>query len=135
VTVGIDSSGSFNEEMFRKFLSEVYGIVQQFQTFELEFFCWDAHCYTLHRFTEDNGEDILHVELEGGGGNDGVVFVWEFLKENEIVPDNMIMFTDGYIFGPWDNGTPPEFADNTLWVMWGKEHTPPWGDHVVFEDL
>lgn len=134
-TVGIDSSGSINETMFRMFLSEVYGIMQQFASYEIEFFCWDAKCYTLHRFTEDNGEDILSVDLEGGGGNDGTGFVWDFLEENEVVPDNMIMFTDGYIMGPWDNGTPPEFAENTLWVLWGKENNPPWGDVVRFDDL
>ena len=135
VTVGIDSSGSINNDMFRMFLSEVYGIMQQFAAFEIEFFCWDAQCYTLHRFTEDNGEDIMSVDFEGGGGNDGVQFVWDFLDENDVVPQNMIMFTDGHIFGPWDNGSPPEHADRTLWVIWGSEIVPPWGDHVVFDKL
>lgn len=135
VVVGVDTSGSINEKMFSDFISEVHGIMAQFTKFNLYFFCWDAECYTLHEFNEHCAEDILTTGFEGGGGNDGVIFVEKFLEEKGIIDDidNMVMFTDGHILGPWDDGTPPVYADKTTWVIWGSGIVPPWGQCVPYE--
>ena len=133
VVVGIDTSGSIYEEKFRAFLSEVHGMMSQFASFELVFFCWDTECYTLQRFTEDNADEILQASFEGCGGNDGTQFVWDYLEENDIEPDNMVMFTDGYILGPEYTGTPPDYADNITWVMWGSDIVMELGTTVFYD--
>lgn len=137
VVVGVDTSGSINATMFSDFISEVYSIMSQFTVFNLYFFCWDSMCYTLHEFNQHTADEILTTEFEGGGGNDGVIFVEEYLKEKGIIYDidNLVMFTDGHILGPWDDGTPPPYADKTTWVIWGSGIVPPWGQHVEYTDL
>lgn len=132
LAVGIDTSGSINEKMFNDFVSEVYGIMQQFPTFEIYFFCWDACCYTLHRFDETNADELLEVDFEGGGGNDGIVFIQKYLEENEVEFENLVLFTDGHILGPWDDGTPPPYADDTTFVIWGSNIVPPWGSVINY---
>lgn len=133
VAVGIDTSGSINEDMFRSFISEVYGIMEQFKNFELKFFCWDSRCYTMHTINSSNPEDILTVEFEGGGGNNGIEFVYDFMEEHDVTPDNLILFTDGYIFGSW--GDEPDYG--VITVLWGDDNRNecPYGINVKYEPL
>jgi len=132
VAVGVDTSGSINKKMFTDFITEVYGIMQQFASYEIFFFCWDATCYTLHRFDETNADDLLTIEFEGGGGNDGIVFIEKYLEENDVSFENLVLFTDGHILGDWDNGTPPHYADKTTFVIWGSNIVPPWGSVINY---
>lgn len=123
----IDTSGSMSEEMIRDMLSEVKGIMETFDDFELWVCTFDTRVYNPQRFTLENIDDILTYQPGGGGGTD-FSCVWEFLKdpssvdplieEDEIVPSKLIMFTDGYDFG--DNGL--KYADytDTLFIIHGR---------------
>lgn len=133
VCVGVDTSGSIDTKKFTAFISEIHGMMGQFTSFDLSFFCWDADTYTMHHFTEDNLDDILSVEFEGGGGNDGTQFVWDRLEEEGISPDNMVMFTDAYILGPEYVGEPPEYSENIVWVVWGSDKSLELGQTVFYD--
>ena len=95
VAIAIDSSGSISDEMIRDFLSEVKGIMQQFTDFKIRLWCSDTKVYNEQIYTPDNLDEIDNYEVLGRGGNN-FNCNWEYMKENEIVPERLIHFTDGF---------------------------------------
>jgi len=98
VAIGIDSSGSISDEMIRDFLGEVKGIMEEFTDFEVRLWCSDTKVYNEQIYTPDNLSDIDEYEVKGRGGND-FNCNWDYMKENNIVPEKFIHFTDGYDCG------------------------------------
>jgi predicted metal-dependent peptidase len=128
--IGLDVSGSIDEQMLKDFLGEIYGIMQQFQDFRLRIWTFDTQVYTesFKEFTPMNAEEIKDYEIIGCGGTD-FMCNWHFMEENDINPDKFIMFTDGYPFGEWGIES---FCD-TLFVMHGQNHiVPPFGDYTYY---
>ena len=128
--IGLDVSGSIDEQMLKDFMGEVYGIMQQFQDFRLRVWTFDTQVYTesFKEFTPMNAEEIKEYEIIGCGGTD-FMCNWHFMEENDINPDKFIMFTDGYPFGEWGIES---FCD-TLFVMHGQNHiVPPFGDYTYY---
>lgn len=112
--IALDMSGSIGEELAREMLSETQGIMNQYADYEIHVICFDTRVYNHDVFTSDDGRDINEYDLEGGGGTDFDV-VFSFMEQNDIVPDQLIMFTDGYPWGSWGNA---DYCD-TLFVIHG----------------
>jgi predicted metal-dependent peptidase len=129
VAVAIDLSGSISDKQAKDFLSEVKGIMDQYQDFEIDLWCFDTAVYNHQKFTSDNGEDLLNYQLKGGGGTDFDVN-FQFMKNNDIEPKKFIMFTDGYPCGSWGD---KNYVD-TLFVIYGsKSIIPPFGQVAYYE--
>lgn len=114
VSVAIDMSGSISDKQANDFVSEVKGIMDEFQDFKLEIWCFDTKVYNHEKFTGDNADDILSYKVKGGGGTDFNVN-FEFMKDNDIHPKKFIMFTDMYPGGSWGD---EDYCD-TLFVAHG----------------
>jgi predicted metal-dependent peptidase len=112
--VSIDCSGSMSEGMLRDLLSETKGIMQQFGDYELEVWCFDTRVYNYAKFTPENIDEVDEYEIKGGGGTD-FTCNWDFMKENDIVPERFIMMTDGYPCGSWGD----ELYCDTLFLIHG----------------
>jgi predicted metal-dependent peptidase len=112
--VSIDCSGSMSEEMLRDLLSEVKGIMQQFQDFKLRVWCFDTRVYNEVLFTPDNIDEIDEYDIKGGGGTD-FMCNWDYMKENDIMPERFIMMTDGYPCGSWGD----DLYCDTLFLIHG----------------
>ena len=129
IAVAIDASGSIGETMLRDFLSEVQGIMDQFQAFRIHVITFDTEAYNPVTYTSDNLDTICDYEIDGGGGTD-FDCVFEYLKKEHIEPKRLVVFTDGYPFGSWGD---ENYAD-TLWILHGtKEIVPPWGQYAYYE--
>lgn len=115
--VAIDTSGSMTMEMLRDLLSEVKGIMQQFADFKIRVWCFDTKVYNEQVFTPENIDEIDTYEIKGGGGTD-FMCNWEYMKENEIMPERFIMMTDGYPYGSWGD----ENWCDTLFLIHGDTH-------------
>ncbi len=98
VAVAMDSSGSISDEMIRDFLGEVKGIMTQFADFKLLLWCSDTKVYNPQTYTPDNIDEIDDYKVMGRGGND-FNCNWHYMKENDIMPERFIHFTDGYDCG------------------------------------
>jgi predicted metal-dependent peptidase len=98
VAIAIDSSGSISDKMIQDFLGEVKGIMQQFSDFKVRLWCSDTEVYNEQIYTPDNLDEIDEYEVKGRGGND-FNCNWRYMKENDIVPERFIHFTDGYDCG------------------------------------
>jgi len=129
VAIAIDMSGSIGEEDATIFLSEIKGIMDQYQDFGIDIWCFDTDIYNHQRITHDNAEDLLDYVPEGGGGTDFMAN-WEFMKDRGITPKKLIMFTDGYPCGEWGD----ENYCDTLFIVKGNLHAEsPFGEVIIYE--
>lgn len=132
VCVAIDTSGSITESDLRDFLSEVKGIMEAYDEYKIRVITWDTSVYNPQEFNSDNMADITTYEPGGGGGTDPHC-VWEWLKENDIEPKKLIMFTDYCFFG-WRPKDVEDYCD-TVWVIKGnKEAEPEFGVWAHYDE-
>lgn len=108
----LDGSGSTTIEMVTEFLSECKGIMDTFADYELTVATFDTKIYNVVVYTPDNADEILSYEFYGGGGTQPLC-CWDYLKEHDIVPDKILLFTDGYVGGDWGD---PDYA-STLFIV------------------
>jgi predicted metal-dependent peptidase len=116
VSVAIDMSGSISNAQARDFLSEVKGIMDEYQDFKLDLWCFDTEVYGYKQFTGDTADEIMEYDCKGGGGTDFDAN-YEFMKEEGIEPKRFIMFTDGYPCGSWGD----ENYCETLFIVHGND--------------
>ena len=129
VSVAIDMSGSISDKMAKDFLSEVKGIMDEYQDFKLDLWCFDTSVYGYAKFTGDNADEIMSYECQGGGGTDFDVN-FEFMKEQGIEPKRFIMFTDGYPCGSWGD----ENYCESLFIVHGNESiVSPFGQTAYYK--
>ncbi len=131
VCITMDMSGSITNKQGMHFITEVHGMMQQFSQYRLRIWTFDTEVYGYDEFTSDDGRDITEFELLGGGGTD-FMCNWKYMKENQIEPQQLIMFTDGMPFGEWGD---PNYCD-TLFVIhshYDKELEAPFGRTVHFD--
>ena len=117
IAIFLDTSGSISKDMLRDFLSEVQGIMDQYQSYKIIIGQFDTGVYGVETFTSDDGRTMAEYELVGGGGTDFDV-VFNYMAENDITPDQMVMFTDGYPWGSWGNA---DYCDTLFVVHSDKE--------------
>jgi predicted metal-dependent peptidase len=129
IGVSIDMSGSIGQEDATVFLSEVKGIVDQYEDFKINLWCFDTEIYNHKEITHDNSHELLEYEPQGGGGT---MFEanWEFMKEQGIAPKKFIMFTDGYPCGEWGD---PDYCDTIFIVKGNKDAEAPFGQTIIYE--
>ncbi len=132
VAISMDVSGSIYDTMLRDFLSEVKGIMDQYNDFRIHLFCFDTEVHNPQTFTPHNMEEFLDYEIEGGGGTE-FDCVFDYMKEEGIVPKKHIMFTDGYPWGSWGD----ENYCDTLFIVHGsgyggKSPVAPFGITVPY---
>lgn len=129
IAIGIDTSGSISQKTLTDFISEVNGIMEQFDTYTIRIWQFDTKVYGYDVFTHEDGRDVREYEIKGGGGTD-FESNWNFMKENEIEPSQFIMFTDMY---PWNSWGDESYCD-TLFVAHGtKSIVAPFGKTIYYE--
>ena len=116
ISIAIDMSGSISDKQAQDFLSEVKGIMDEYQDFKLDIWCFDTEVYNYASFTGDTAQDITDYQVKGGGGTDFDVN-YKFMKDENIVPKKFIMFTDGYPCGSWGD---EEYCD-ALFIIHGND--------------
>jgi len=129
VAIAIDMSGSIGDEDATAFLSEIKGIMDQYEDFSISLWCFDTEIYNFQRITHDNSEDLINYEPQGGGGTSFEVN-WQFMEENGIQPKKFIMFTDGYPCGGWGN---EDYCDTIFIVKGNTQAQAPFGQTVIYE--
>ena len=129
VAIAIDMSGSIGDVDARVFLSEIKGIMDQYEDFKIDLWCFDTDIYNHKAVTHDNAHDLEEYEPAGGGGTDFEAN-WEFMKEQGLQPKKFIMFTDGYPCGGWGD---PDYCDTLFIVKGNTSAESPFGQTVIYE--
>ena len=130
VDVFIDLSGSISDKQGKAFLSEVAGMMSQFNGYRINVHCFDTEVYNPKTYTSDNLETIEDYQMMGGGGTD-FTCIFKYLKEQGRVPTRLVVFTDGYPFGSWGDDN---YCD-TVWIIHGDPNpNPPFGVWALYDD-
>lgn len=122
IFIGIDTSGSIGPEDLKIFFSEIKGIMDSYTEYKIHIVGWDTEIGGVGEFTSDNMADITEFDPLGGGGTDPMC-VWQYLRENNIEPKKLIMFTDYCFFG-WEPSTVENYCD-TVWIIKGNPSAEP----------
>jgi predicted metal-dependent peptidase len=131
ICVGIDMSGSIGDAQAKDFLSEVKGIMQEYQDFKIKVWCFDTKVYNEQDFDGYAMDEFDDYEVHGGGGTEFDAN-WEYMKENDIQPKKFIMFTDGYPWGSWGD----ENYCDTVFIIHGNDKiVPPFGEFAYYEEI
>ncbi|AUS02975.1 coil containing protein [Vibrio phage 2.275.O._10N.286.54.E11] len=128
IAIALDMSGSISVDMARDFISEVWGITETFSQFKIYLMTFDTRVYNPQEFDPSNVEELFTYDVQGGGGTD-FDCVFNHLKEVELVPDQLVMFTDGY---PWNSWGDPDYCE-TLFVTHTSKNESPFGVTVFYE--
>ena len=129
VAIAIDMSGSIGEEDATAFLSEIKGIMDQYEDYRINLWCFDTDIYNHKVITHDESHELEEYEPMGGGGTDFEVN-WTFMEENQIQPKKFIMFTDGYPCGGWGD---EDYCDTIFIVKGNTAAEAPFGQTVIYE--
>ena len=130
ICVAIDTSGSIEERQLKTFLSEIQSIMDQYKDYNIKIWSFDTKVYNEQDFTASDG-NLEDYDAKGGGGTDFMAN-WRYMKDNDIVPKKLIVFTDGY---PWDDWGDPDYCD-TIWVLHehqNKNFEAPFGITTHYE--
>ena len=129
IAVAIDMSGSISMDDAKTFFSEIKGIMDQYEDFNIKVWCFDTEIYNYAEFSQDNVDELLDYEPKGGGGTEFMVN-WDYMKEQGIEPKKFVMFTDGYPWGSWGD----ENYCDTLFIVKGNQSAQsPFGQTVIYE--
>lgn len=130
IAIAIDTSGSIGEAMLKDFLGEIQGIMDSFPAYKIHILSFDTDVYNPAQYDSENLDSICDYEPAGGGGTDFTV-VWNYLKNEEIQPRRLIMFTDGYPFGSWGD---EEYCDTTFILHGTTTIVPPFGSYAYYDE-
>lgn len=130
IAIAIDTSGSIGEKMLKDFLGEVQGIMDSFPAYKIHIVSFDTDTYNPAQYDSDNLDSIMDYEPAGGGGTDFDA-IYRYLKDEDIQPRRLVVFTDGYPFGSWGD---ENYCDAT-WILHGTTTiVPPWGTYAYYEE-
>ena len=128
IAIALDTSGSMSEPMLRDFLSEVQGIMEQFDAYKIHLFTFDTKVYNPQCFDSENLESLTEYEIMGGGGT-SFECVFEYLKEEQIEPKKLVFLSDLEVYSFGDEN----YCD-TLFIGYGNPtKTAPYGQTVHYE--
>lgn len=114
--IGMDMSGSISDAIADEFLSEVNGILSQFDDYKIDIWTFDTQVYNHATFSSDGGDSIESYVAKGGGGT-SFQCNWEYMKTNDLQPKIFIMFTDMCSYDGWGD---PDYCD-TIFVSRGNK--------------
>ena len=130
IAIAIDTSGSIGEKMLKDFLGEVQGIMDSFPQYKIHIVSFDTDTHNPAQYDSDNLDSICDYEPGGGGGTDFDA-IYRYLKDEDIQPRRLVVFTDGYPFGSWGD---ENYCDAT-WILHGTTTiVPPWGQYAYYEE-
>ena len=115
MVIAVDTSGSVGQEELSGFLTEVKGIAEEVKPSQVDLIYWDSRVAAHEEYSESMVGDIINSTKPRGGGGTSPSCVSEYLKEKRIVPECVIMLTDGYVGSDWGS----DWTAPVLWAIVG----------------
>jgi len=131
LVIGVDTSGSVGGKELAEFLSEVKGIAEEVNPEVVDLLYWDGEVAGHETYTGSTVSSIVQSTKPAGGGGTSPSCVSTYLKDKHIVPECIIMLTDGYVGSDWGN----EWTAPLLWVIvGGNDDVAPNGKTIHIRD-
>jgi predicted metal-dependent peptidase len=130
LVIGIDTSGSIGTKELNTFLSEVQAIAKDVNPQKVDLIYWDSEVASHEEYDTCTLPNIVSSTKPRGGGGTDPTALQDYLIKNNIVPECIVMLTDGCI-NDW--GT--EWNAPVLWTICGNSRVyAPVGKTVHVND-
>jgi predicted metal-dependent peptidase len=116
LVIAIDTSGSIGQHELTKCLSEIKGICDMVKPESVRILYWDTKVCADELYGDVAGacgslEQLTQTTKPAGGGGTNVQCVTDYIRDNNINAQAVIVLTDGYLGGDWGAWTMP--------LLWG----------------
>ena len=115
LVIGIDASGSIGGKELSEILSEVKAIAEEVTPSQVDLIYWDSEVCAHEIYTETTVSTLVESTKPAGGGGTSPSCVSEYLNNNKIEPEAVIMLTDGCVGNDWGS----EWTAPLLWCLVG----------------
>lgn len=102
ITIGCDTSGSIGADQLRRAMSEIKGACESVHPEMVDIIYWDSEVAGHEKYEADAIASIVDVTKPKGGGGTRVGSMLEYMDKEDIKPDCIIIFTDGYCESGFD---------------------------------
>jgi predicted metal-dependent peptidase len=120
LVISIDTSASIGQPELTKFLSEVQGVVENVNPEKIRLLYWDTKVCADEVYEADEVDKLIESTKPAGGGGTEISCVNKYLTEEQINPQAVIVFTDGYLGGDWGTWNCP-----VLWCILDHQAAQP----------
>ena len=104
LVVGIDTSGSIDDKVLTRFISEIVGICEAVHPETLHLIECDDTIQNHEVYTQDDLHRVAaKQDVKGYGGTDMPLII-KYVQKNNIKPEAIIILTDGLT--PWPTSIP-----------------------------
>ena len=126
LVIAIDTSASVGERELRSFLSEVKGCCDTVRPSKVRLLYWDTAVCADEVYLEGELDTMAQSTKPAGGGGTSVTCVPQYMAENHINPQAVLVLTDGHLGGSWGDWSAP-----VLWcILDNKTANPTTGKQV-----
>ena len=131
IVVAVDTSGSIDNVAVNRFLSEVVGIMNNVNPEIVDLLYWDGEVAGHEVYGQGEGDKLMASTKPKGGGGTSPSCITKYLKKQNIVPECVVVLTDGYVGSDW-GGT---WSSPVLWCIVGScKAVPSVGQSIHMED-
>jgi predicted metal-dependent peptidase len=116
LVLGVDTSGSIQDEL-TAFISEIKSIGEEIMPEKVDLLYWDFKVTAHEEYDSVTLPNIVSLTNPRGGGGTSPSCVSTYLKNKKILPDCIIMFTDGHVEADWG----ADWEAPVLWVVAGNK--------------
>ena len=119
ILIGADLSGSIwgSPKEMRQVFSEIVGILEMVAPEKVHLVYWDGAIQGHEQYTQDELGNFLSSTRPTGGGGTSPSCVTAYMAEKQILPECVVMLTDGYVGSDWGGNWPCP-------VLWGVIDNP-----------
>jgi len=131
IVVAVDTSGSVGGKELAEFLSEVKGVAEEVHPEKVDLIYWGSSVVGHEEYESNSVSGITDSTKPIGGGGTSPSCVSEYLNEKKIVPECIIVLTDGYVGDDWGK----EWTAPILWaIVGGNNAVAPNGKTIHIQD-
>ena len=120
LVLAVDTSGSIGQRELTLFLTEVKAICTTVKPSKVRLLYWGGAVVGDESYATDELDDLVRSTKPVGGGGTDVECVTEYMKEERITPQAVIVLTDGHLFGVWGDWSCP-----LLWAILDNKGAKP----------
>jgi predicted metal-dependent peptidase len=120
IVVAIDTSGSIGGPELSAFLSEVKSVAETVHPEAIRLLYWDTKVCGDERYVGEERDNIVRSTKPKGGGGTMVECVPQYLQDEQIKAQCVIVLTDGYLGGSWG-----DWHHEVLWCVLDNKGAVP----------
>jgi predicted metal-dependent peptidase len=120
LVVAIDTSGSIGGPQLATFLTEIKAVADTVHPEAIRVLYWDTAVCGDERYVGEETATLVQSTKPKGGGGTMVECVPQYIQDEQIKAQAVIVLTDGYLGGSWGNWHHP-----VLWAILDNKSAQP----------